>query len=332
MPPVNAMATAERSGAGFVPIPDAIRTVFSAEIVFAALPALKFDAFTTKRTELGVQPGKTIAIPKMGNIRRGGRLTEGTRIITQGMSQSLAHISVSERGNAISMSELLLQISFYDQMQLASMLLGRDMTISLDLELRDAGLAATSLVRGDGATPGTEAGSRGAIVGGLDTRVIKDAVETLETNNAPKFEGDYYVAFIHPHQARMLRDDDDWVNAQLYAGPTAIFTGEIGRYEDVRFISTTVMPNGADSAVDPDTGEFVDLGYDAALDATGASSADLYQSLLLGENSIGFALALPTELRDNGVTDFGREHALAWYAIWGTEILENKNLVVLETA
>lgn len=331
MPEYNVIATADRQGAGFSQILDAVRDVFSAEIIFQALPALKFDLFSTKRTELGTQPGKTIAVPKIGNIRRGGKLTEGERMRTQGMSQSLVNISVGERGNAIGMSEFLLQTSFYDQMQLASMQLGRDMQVVLDLELRDAALQATNLVRGDGASPGVAAASRALTQGAFDTRCVKDAVETLETNNAPKFDGDYYVCFVHPHQARKLRDDDDWVNAQLYAGSSGIFNGEIGRFEDVRFISTTVMPNGANSATDPDTGENA-MDYLAALDGTGASSADLYQSLMIGENNYGFALALPTELRDNGVTDFGREHALAWYAIWGADLLENKNIIVIETA
>lgn len=331
MPEINYMATAERQGAGFQQMPDAVRTVFSAEIIFVALPSLKFDAFSTKRTELGTQPGKTIAMPKMGNIKRGGPLTEGRRIQTQGMSQSVSYITVGERGNAISMSEFLLQVSFYDQMQLASILLGRDMAIVLDLELRDSALTGTNIVRGDGAVPGVAAATRALTQGYFDTRCVKDAVETLETNNSPKFDGDYYVCFVHPHQARRLRDDDDWVNAALYSGATNIFTGEIGRYEDVRFISTTVMPNGSDASVDPDTGEFVDLGYKAVLDGAGLAAADIYQGLVIGENNYGFALALPTELRDNGVTDFGREHALAWYGIWGTGMLENKNLIVVET-
>lgn len=328
----NFMSTAVATGPGLVQIPEATRTVYSAEIIFQALPALRFDAFSTKRTELGQQPGHTISIPMMGNIKRGGRLTEGIRIRTQGMHQSMKPVTVGENGNAIAVSEFLLQTAFFDQLQLASTLLGRDMATTLDLQLRDSALLALNLVRGDGNTPGTEAASRGAIVGGFTTRVIKDAVEVLETNNAPKFDGDYYVAFIHPHQARMLRDDDDWVQASLYAGATNIFTGEIGRYEDVRFITTTHMLNGADSTTDPDTAEYVDPGYAAALDGTGASSADLYQGLMIAENSYGFALALPTELRDNGVTDFGREHALAWYSIWGSDLLEEKNSVLMETA
>lgn len=328
----NVITTAVRTGAGFQALLDATRDVYSAEIFFNALPVMKFDQFSTKRTELEVQPGKQILIPRYGNIKRGGQLQEGTPIQSRAMSMSMQPISVEEQGNAIAFSERLLQQSFFDQMQAASILLGRDMATVLDIQLRDTVLGGSNLVRGDGATPGVEAASRATIQGGFDTRVIKDSVETLETNNAPKWDNDYYVAFIHPHQARALRDDPEWINASNYHRDNKIFNGEVGRFEDVRFISTTMMSNGANAAVDPDTGEFVDLGYAAALAGAGFGGIPVYQACIFGEFAYGHATALPVELRDNGVTDFGREHALAWYAIWGTDILTDENIVVVETA
>lgn len=324
---MSVLNTAIATGAGFSQLLDAVRDVFSAEIWFAALPILKFDQFTTKKTELGVQPGRTIQIPRYGNIKRGGQLTEGVRLQTQAMSLSLQAISVFEFGNAIGFSEFLLQTSFYDQLSAASILLGRDMALVLDTALRDSIAAATSTVFGGGKA------SRAAlaVTDTFTTVVIKDAVETLETNNVPKWAGDHYICFLHPHQARGLRDDNDWINASLYSGATQIYTGEIGRYEDTRFISTTVMPNGANAAVDPDTGDFTDVGYDAALDGAAGDASDVFQSIFFGEYSLGHATALPVELRDNGVEDFGREHGLAWYAIWGQNILEDPNIVVAET-
>jgi len=167
----------------------------------------------------------------------------------------------------------------------------------------------------------------------FDTQLVKDGVEQLETRNAPKWAGDHYICFLHPHQGRGLRDDNDWINASLYAGSTQIYTGEIGRYEDVRFVSTTVMPNGANSTVDPDTGDFVDVGFNQALaNGTAGNIATIYQSVIFGEYAYGHATALPVELRDNGVEDFGREHGLMWYAIFGQNILEQSNLTVLESA
>ena len=53
----SVLNTASQSGVGFTQQVNAIRDVYSAEIWFAALPILKFDQFSTKKTELGVQPG-----------------------------------------------------------------------------------------------------------------------------------------------------------------------------------------------------------------------------------------------------------------------------------
>ena len=325
----SVMNTAVQAGQGFAQQVEAIRDVFSAEIWFAALPILKVDQFSTKKTELGVQSGRTIQIPRYGNIKRGGRLTEGVRLQTRAMSMSLQSVTVHENGNAIGFSEYLLQTSFYDQLAAASLLLGRDMALVLDQQLRDTVLLGTNTVFAGGKL------SRITLVAAdkMDTQVLKDAVETLETNNAPKWAGDHYVCFLHPHQGRGLRDDNDWINAALYAGATQIYTGEIGRYEDVRFITTTVMPNGANNATDPDTGDFVDVGYVAALrSGTAGNLCNIYQAVMFGEYSYGHATALPVELRDSGATDFAREHGLAWYSIWGSNILESPNVVVIETA
>lgn len=323
----SVLNTAVQSGPGYVQQVDAVRDAYSAEIFYAALPILKFDQFTTKKTELGTQPGRTINMQKYGSIKRGGMLTEAVRMQTQGMSLSSQSVTVNEYGNAIGFSELLMQTSFFDQLAAASMLLGRDLAVVLDLALRDVVVTGLNTVFGGG-----KANRAALAVSDLfDTAVIKDAVELLETNNAPKWAGDHYICFVHPHQARGLRDDNDWVNASLYSGAGQIYTGEIGRYEDVRFVSTTVMPNGANSAVDPVTGDFVDLGYSAALDGTAGSGDDVYQAVFFGEYSMGHAVGLPVELRDNGVTDFGREHGLAWYSIFGQAKLEDNNIVVAET-
>lgn len=317
--------TAVQSGSGYVQQVDAVRDAYSAEIFYAALPILKFDQFTTKKTELGTQPGRTINMQKYGSIKRGGKLVEAVRMQTQGMSLSTQSVTVDEYGNAIGFSELLMQTSFFDQLAAASMLLGRDLAVVLDLALRDVVVSGVNTVYAGGVA------SRGLLTASFDTALIKDAVELLETNNAPKWAGDHYICFLHPHQARGLRDDNDWVNAALYAGSGQIYTGEIGRYADVRFVSTTVMPNGANAAADPVTGDRVDLGYSAALDGTGAAGADVYQAVFFGEYSMGHAVGLPVELRDNGVTDFGREHGLAWYSIFGQAKLEDNNIIVAET-
>jgi N4-gp56 family major capsid protein len=328
---MSTMMTASVSGGNYTQLLAAVRDVYSQEIYFQSLPNLRFDQFATRKEELGQQPGATIVMPKFGGLKRGGALVEGTRMQTQGMSISTTSITVEEQGNAISMTERLLQTSFYDNMAAACMLLGRDMATVLDKQLRDVVVGATQKVYGGGKT------SRNALLAGdvFTTSEIHAAVEYVETNNSPKWANDFWVCFAHPHQLGKLRQSPGWLNAAHYGNPGATFTGEVGRYNDVRFVSTSMMPNGYNATMDSTTGEYTDPAYSAALDktATGALGTEVvYQAALFGEYSYGHAVALPVELRDNGVTDFGREHALAWYAIWGSGLLESNNIVIIETA
>ena len=64
--------------------------------------------------------------------------------------------------------------------------------------------------------------------------------------------------------------------------------------------------------------------------ATG-NSAEVYESIMIGDNAFGHAISLPVELRDGGVLDFGREHALAWYAIYGLGLITDQSVVIAET-
>jgi N4-gp56 family major capsid protein len=325
----SVITTAQASGPGFSALLTAIRDVFSTEIYFQAQPNLRFDQFATRKEELGVQPGSNIIMPKFSNIKRGGPLTEGVRLTTKAMAMSTVNITVGEQGNAIGMTERLLQTSFYDNLAAASMLLGRDLAIVLDLELRDVVRFAPNKVYGGSKT------SRATLTNQdtFQTNEIHRGSEALETQNSPKWGNDFYVCFVHPHQVSTLRQAAGWINAQHYVGSTPIFFGEVGRFNDVRFVSTSMIANGANSTIDIN-GDYADPGYDANLDpvVTTSLSTIVYQAVMFGEYAYGHAIALPVELRDNGIQDFGREHALAWYSIFGQGLLETKNIEVIETA
>lgn len=319
------------AGGEAVQLDNHVRIVYSKEIEFKAMPILRFLQFAKQKTELGTQPGLTISMMTYNNLKRGGALTEGTRMGTQALSSTMKQITVGERGNAISVSELALKSSFTDIMADATTLLGRDVAITLDCELRDTvitGVTNTIYGRAGKASPKITSRKEIEATNNLSVASIKDAVEILATANAPKFEGNYYVTFVHPHQSRELRDDSAWIEASKYGAPEQLFTGEIGRIDDVRFIETTIMPNGAM----PELDEAYNPIFAQLKKGTAENQVDVFQSVIFGEETYGYAVGLPVELRDNGVTDFGREHALAWYAIWGTGILHEERGVVIETA
>ena len=321
----SAVTVATQKGAnnGGTLFSDGTRLVYSREIEFKALPIMRFSQFATQKTELGVEPGLTISMLTYDNLKLGGALQEMQNMSTQALSGSMKQITVQEHGNAVSNSELLIQSSFDDIMATTTTLLGRDYALVMDCELRDVALSGTNIVYAGGKA------SRDAITDAdkLQVATIKDAIEVLATNNAPKYQNMYWICFVHPHQSRDLRDDSAWINASNYGAPEQLFTGEIGRIDDTRFIETTLMCNGKASATDP--------AYKADLvkgAGDTANKADIYQAVIFGDQYYGIAWSLPVELRDNGVEDFGRKRSLAWYAIWGTGLLHNDYGVVIETA
>lgn len=324
------VATSQGQTNGGTLMSDAVRTVFSKEIEFKALPNMRFMQFATVKTELGVEPGLTISMLTYNNLKLGGALQELKSMETQALSGSTKQITVTEYGNAIAVSELLVQSSFDDVMASATTLLGRDYALVVDCELRDTALSGTNRVyASNGSTAVTQ---REDIVAGCTLKVstIKDAIEILSTNNAPKADsGRYWICFVHPHQSRGLRDDSAWVNASNYGAPEQLFTGEIGRIDDCRFIETTLMCNGAAPADDPAYKKELVKGQG---ETSHENKVNIYQACLFGDAYFGFASSLPVELRDNGVEDFGRKRSLAWYAIFGAGKLHDQYGVVIETA
>ena len=310
------VATATGATNGGTLFSDGVRLVYSREIEFKALPIMRFSQFATQKTELGVEPGLTISMLTYDNLKLGGALKEMQNMSTQALSGSMKQITVQEHGNAVSNSELLIQSSFDDIMATTTTLLGRDYALVMDCELRDVALSGTNIVYGGGKA------SRDALTAEdkLQVSTIKDAIEILATNNAPKYANMYWICFVHPHQSRDLRDDSAWINASNYGAPEQLFTGEIGRIDDTRFIETTLMCNGKVAESDP--------AYKEAL----KGDVPVYQAVIFGDQYYGIAWSLPVELRDNGVEDFGRKRSLAWYAIWGTGLLHNDYGVVIETA
>jgi N4-gp56 family major capsid protein len=328
--------------------------IYSIQALHEARGVMMYEAFANRRLDLTAGPGQTIKFVTYADITRGGQLTEGTSLSTKSISSSVKSISVTEWGNAISVSEKALQLSFDELMTESAMLLGRDYAITRDLYLRD------QLVSGFSNTIYAGGNSAQANVAADDIMTVEDvhnAVLELQTNNVPKFNNDYYVCFVHPRQASYLRRDTQWVNANHYKNEArAIFKGEIGRYEDVIFIASTNQGNGAAGSLGSQGADNAAAqvqaallqntapGYELLLDGNathgagdstaggGSAGIDLYRATMFGDQAYALADALPVELRDNGVEDFGRQHSLAWYSIFGAGVLNESHGVHLITA
>jgi len=171
----------------------AIQTIWSKEILFQAMPILRFEQFAVKKTELGVAPGLQINFLRYNNLGFANALVEGVRMQTNALTAQQFSITVTEHGYALAVSELLLNASFDDVMASASRLLGRNMAIYLDQLSRDTLYAATSTIYGEDRSNlsavnnwyayGTKGSNRASMTGNflLTPHTVKDVVETLAT-------------------------------------------------------------------------------------------------------------------------------------------------------
>ncbi|MGW3860692.1 N4-gp56 family major capsid protein [Streptomyces sp. NPDC005047] len=351
----------------------AIQTIWSKEILFQAMPVLRFEQFMVKKTELGTAPGLTVNFMRYRSLDGAQQLVEGVRMETHALSAEQITITVAEHGFAIAVTELLLNASFDDVMASGARLLGRNMATYLDSLCRDTLLGAPSVLYGYDKLASWSAGAartplspydRGmfadseatmATNGGFyfTSALVKDAVETLATKNVPRL-GETYVAFVHPHQSRRLRDDPEFIEVTKYAAPGNFMLGEIGRLNDVVFIETTqvfqgntTQPPTQQMGTNIPTNTAQKWGGQPSRSASGSTPAipgvtsapsnpnapanPIYRALVIGDNAAGHAISLPVELRDGGVLDFGREHALAWYSIFGLGLITDYAVVQCAT-
>ena len=73
-----------------------------------------------------------------------------------------------------------------------------------------------------------------------------------------------------------------------------MYSGEIGKYYSARAVETTHY-----------------------LHNTSGDGTDNGQAIFIGDDAVAEAIAIPEEIRANVPADFGRDQALAWYALLG---------------
>lgn len=310
--------------------------LYSDKILYNALPAMRFEQFAVHREDLMKGPGDTIKFIRIldvdGNPRIASELADPD--ITTLSSESVS-IEVAEFGKGEAVTERLLRTSPIDVMEQMTTVLGRHYSqwgpdyvlrnTALDLNEDGTWGSAVAVQYGGNAT------SR-ATLDAADVLTVADisaAVEVLQTDSVPMFDNQYYVCIAHPHQIASLKADPDWVAAQNYGQTRALFTGEVGMWESVVFLSDPNLPNGAQA-----TSTAKD--YNALLRVNGAGVGNpavaVYTAVIFGDEYYALATALPVQLRAETPEGFGRRLKIAWYAVYGAARLNPDHGIRIETA
>lgn len=178
-----------------------------------------------------------------------------------------------------------------------------------EVVVRDIINAGTSFLRvtADNASVASQTtglGARVTVAGGITKKALDTAVTILEGNNAKYLHGTMgasakigtdpigpsYVAIIHPHVAHDLINaysalGTDFVPREKYASGGVAYPTEVGKYRNVRFVTSTYAKVWADSGAAATSGPTAASVFRATT-ATN-TAADVYSCLVLAKESYG---------------------------------------------
>ena len=227
----------------------AMKTYYDTELLENARPRLIFTQLG-KSQFLPAGHGDAVQWRKWNTFEKSlTPLTEGVIPSGQKFGQSAISVSVQQYGDYAAISDRL-DLHAVDNVLLgAAEEMGAAGGETADTLVRNELCTGTSVIYADtldssGAVTSTPTSRRQ--LSADNNRLTPDAVNKaytfLKKQKAPFFEGNKYVAVIHPSAAYDLRSHPDWMEAHKYAAVREIFEGEIGELHGVRFVESTEAP------------------------------------------------------------------------------------------
>ncbi len=227
----------------------AMKTYYDTELLENARPRLIFTQLG-KSQFLPAGHGDSVQWRKWNTFEKSlTPLTEGVIPSGQKFGQSAVSVSVQQYGDYAAISDRL-NLHAVDNVLLgAAEEMGAAGGETADTLVRNELCTGTSVLYADtldasGAVTATPSSRRelSADNNRLTPDVVNKAYTFLKKQKAPFFEGNKYVAVIHPSAAYDLRSHPDWMEAHKYASAREIFEGEIGELHGVRFVESTEAP------------------------------------------------------------------------------------------
>ena len=239
-----------------------IKTYYSDYLIELAEAQLVHDQFGQKRN-IPSGGGKTIEFRQFTPLAKiTDALVEGVTPDGQTLDTSTLTATVKQYGGYVIITDML-DLTAIDNIKTeATQLIGSQAGRSLDTVVREVLNGGTNVQYHEG-----ERANRAAITAAdlLTVKAVRAAVRTLKRQNAETIDGSY-VGIIHPDVAFDLMSDDAWVEWHKYTDNESMFTNEIGKIANVRFVETTEAK---------------------IFSKAGTGSMDIYSTLIIAKNAYG---------------------------------------------
>lgn len=285
-------------------------------------PLTKFRQFCDAEdgTQKGLGRGETFTWDIVSNVaKQGRRLSETDPIPETNVTISQGSLTVTEWGNSVPYSGKLEALAKIKIQGLIDKALKHDARKAFDIEaflqfkktpLRAAPASGNSTTA---ITLTTNSATSETNAVELGTGHIKALSDAAKERNIPPYEGDSYFMISHPTTFRTMKNSLESIHQYTQDGLNMIRFGEIGRYEDTRFIEQNNVPKGG--ANDSTTFD----AWENVADAWNGNKSSW--AFFFGADTVTEAICIPEEIRAKLPGDYGRSKGIAWYALGGFGII-----------
>jgi N4-gp56 family major capsid protein len=209
-------------------------------------------------------------------------------------------LMIGERGHSVPYTGKFDNLARHPVSEIIDKILKFDLKIAMD-KAAFAAFTQTLLcarITDTGALEVTETGITGVPAPNkpLDRKTLHKIVLLMKERNIQPATGDDYYAIAWPGQFEQIKFDLEDVKQYTPTGYGQIQAGEIGRYNNVRFIEQTNVAKKVKAAHDAVENEWI---------------------YFLGSDTVAEAISVSEEVRGKISVDYGRDKGVAWYALNG---------------
>lgn len=265
------------------------------------------NAWNTKRS------GETFTWDLVPMMTRGDRTLVETSTIPQGNTTVLqGTLTISERGFSVPYTGKLEKLAQISVRKPIMDVLKYDSQCDLDA-LAHAPFNSTPLrvvgTSSSGITLTTNGTATATNSVAFNTSHAKAIVDLMKDRNIRPYSGDDYYALARHGALRTFKNNLEQLHQYTEKGLTMIMNGEIGRYEQTRYVEQTSVPSGgaADS-----------LTFSAFTNTSDVWDNGLSDWIFFfGADTIAEGVNTPEEIRFKEVSDYSRSKGVAWYYLGG---------------
>lgn len=281
----------------------------------AVQPLVKFRQFADVRdaSQQGKKKGDIFTWDVFSDVATaGGNLVETNTMPETNFTITQGTLTISEAGNSVPYSGKLDNLSKFPVMELIQKVLKNDAVKSFDrlawYQFNQTPLRAIPTGGTDTAaitlyTNGTVTGTNSIAFNNSHAKAI---VDTMKERNIPAYIGDDYYALAWPTTLRTFKNNLETIHQYSETGFKLIMNGEIGRYENVRYVEQTNIAKGISTD---------------GLTGTPWTAGDSDWIFFFGNDTVAEAIAVPEEMRGKIPSDYGRSKGVAWYYLGGFGIV-----------